>query len=50
MGLRHRQKMEMKMLEANIKAERAGQSFGFIIFFSALAIGATLMILGQKCR
>lgn len=45
---KHRQKMEMKMLEANIKAERAGQIFGFIIFFSALAVGATLMILGQN--
>lgn len=43
----HRRKMENKMLEANVKAERTGQIFGFVIFIAALVAGIILMIIGK---
>ena len=43
----HRRKMENKMLEANIKAEKIGQSLGFAIFLIALIAGIILIILNK---
>lgn len=43
----HRRKMESKMLEANIKAEKTGQIFGFAVFVIALIAGIALMIMGK---
>lgn len=43
----HRQKLETKMLEANIKSEHAGQIFGFVIFGLAILAGFVLLILGK---
>ena len=44
---KHRRRMEDEMLGASIKAERAGQFFGFVIFLSAVILGFTLIILGK---
>ncbi|MDO4742382.1 MAG: hypothetical protein Q4A79_03375 [Candidatus Saccharibacteria bacterium] len=44
----HRQKMENTMLEANIKAERVGQIFGFVIFSIAIIAGFILVLFGKS--
>lgn len=43
----HRHKMEDKMLDASIAAERAGQIFGFAIFGLAIVAGFILIMLGK---
>ena len=44
----HRQKMENTMLNANIKAEKNGQIFGFIIFSIAVIAGFLLVLFGRN--
>lgn len=44
----HRQKMENTMLDANIKAEKNGQIFGFIIFSIAIIAGFLLVLFGRN--
>lgn len=43
----HRQELENKMLEANIKAEKVGQLLGFIIFGLAIIAGFVLIMFGK---
>lgn len=44
----HRQKMEDKMLDANIKSEKRGQFFGFTIFITVMLFGFVLLIFDKK--
>jgi hypothetical protein len=44
----HRQKMEDKMLDANIKSEKRGQFFGFTVFITVILIGFVLLIFDKK--
>lgn len=44
----HRQGMEDKMLDANIKSEKRGQFFGFTIFITVILIGFVLLIFDKK--
>lgn len=44
----HRQGMEDKMLDANIKSEKRGQFFGFTVFITVILIGFVLLIFDKK--
>lgn len=43
----HRQKLEEKMLDANVKAEQVGQVFGFSVFGLTIIAGFVLIILDK---
>ena len=44
----HRQGMEDKMLDANIKSEKRGQFFGFTVFITVILFGFILLIFDKK--